>query len=85
MSAESRTCSSCGNSVPVPAALGRSVECHGAPPQLVPTPQGMACVWPQCSPGWWCAVWIAKPVQVFTLKPTEKPTKNTTEDTHGKA
>ncbi len=85
MSGEVRNCGNCGHGQPVPAALGRAVECHGAPPQLVPTPQGLVCLWAQCAPDWWCGVWIAKPVQIFPPATTAKPTEKPTEKDNGKA
>ena len=65
MSGEVHECRNCGHAYPVPASLGRSVECHGAPPQLVVTAQGMVCLWPQCAPDWLCGQWVAKPVQIL--------------------
>ena len=66
MSAEQRNCGNCGHGVAVPASLGQSVECHGAPPQLVVTAQGIVTMFPQPRADWLCAAWERKPVELFT-------------------
>lgn len=84
MSGEVRNCGNCGHGAPVPATLGQTVECHGAPPQMLATQQGVVSIWPQCAPGWLCAVWQRKGVEVLAPSAPEKPTEKTIGDTNGK-
>jgi len=82
MSAEARTCSSCGMGQDIPLRPG-AVECHALPPTVVLVPgQGMVAVFPQCHGNVSCGFWTEKGVGI-TNKSTEKTTGKPTEKANG--
>jgi len=82
MSAEGRTCSSCGHGVPIPLHPD-AVECHGAPPAVAVIPgKGMVAVFPQCHVSVSCGVWTAKGVDGANDS-TGKTTEKTTGESNG--
>ena len=82
MSAEARTCSSCGYGVEVPLRLG-AIECRAQPPTVIPTSQGLISAFPQLHGSMGCGHWVPKGVEVMAVH-AEKPTEKPTEKAHGK-
>ena len=83
MSAEARTCSSCGHGVEVPLRLG-AVECRARPPTVIPTQQGLVSAFPQLHGSMGCGCWAPKGVVMMVAaaeKPTEKPTEKANGET----
>lgn len=82
MSAETRTCNSCGHGVEVPLRMG-AVECRALPPNVLLLPgQGLVSAFPQCHGGMSCGYWAPKGVDVME-KAIEKTTEKPKEKAHG--
>lgn len=76
MTAEKRTCATCAHGIGVAHALGRAVECREGPPAVVPTPQGLATMFPQLQADAWCRRWEPKPVKLAAVEPVKNGGKS---------
>lgn len=76
MTAEARTCETCGHSEPV-ALQPTAVECRMNPPVVMPLPgHGLMAIFPQLLKGSRCSQWVTRGVEMkpgATKKTAEKP------------
>lgn len=81
MADEKKCCGNCdhGTERLLPGQVRRAIECRCMPPQMMPTPAGIAAGFPLINPEWSCSQYKAKTPQlavVSTIKPAEKPGGN---------
>lgn len=63
-------CETCAHSTVTPTLV--TYECHGAPPQVIVTPNGIGAMFPIVPASWGCAMWAPK-APAPAEKPQDKP------------